>query len=53
MNSNILGIKTLKYIWFHPNSQGQKIRSILRFLGWQIYKRVTKKYVDLQLLTDK
>jgi FkbM family methyltransferase len=52
MSKNILALKTIEYIWLHPNCKRQKIRSILRFFGWQFYKRLTQRNLDI-LLTDK
>jgi FkbM family methyltransferase len=50
MNSNLLANKTINYIWSHPNCQEHKIQSVSKFIGWQFYKRITHKYLDLQLL---
>ena len=52
MNSNVLGIKTIDYICSHPNCQQQKIQSISKFVGWQVYKRLTHKYLDIQILPE-
>jgi FkbM family methyltransferase len=52
MNGNPFALKTINYILSHPNCQQQKMRSISRFIGWQIHKRLTNNYQDLQLLPD-
>jgi FkbM family methyltransferase len=52
MNGNPLAIKTINYILSHPNCRQQKMRSISRFIGWQIHKRLTNNYQDIQLLPD-
>lgn len=52
MNTNLLASKTFNYIWTHPNCQEHKIQSISKFVGWQFYKRITHKYLDLQLLPN-
>lgn len=52
MSKNTFALKTLEYIWLHPNCKQQKIRSILRFFGWQFYKRLTKKNLDI-ILTNQ
>jgi FkbM family methyltransferase len=49
MKNNILANRTLHYIWTHPNCKSQKIRSILRFFGWQFYKRLTNKTITIPL----
>lgn len=51
MSNNAFAIKTLEYIWLHPNCKQQKIRSVSRFFGWQFYKRITQRNIDI-LLTD-
>lgn len=48
--NNPLAIKTLRYIWRHPNCKDQRLRSISRFVGWQIYKRLLRRHLDLDLL---
>ncbi|WP_392534646.1 FkbM family methyltransferase [Nostoc sp. C117] len=50
MNSNLFAIDTIKYIWSHPNCKQQKIQSILKFIGWQFYKRLTRRYLDIQII---
>ncbi|MBR8829288.1 MAG: FkbM family methyltransferase [Gomphosphaeria aponina SAG 52.96 = DSM 107014] len=50
--NNFLASQTLKYIWSHPNSKGQQIQAILKFIGWQLYKRITKRTVILNLLPE-
>ena len=52
MSDNKFAIKTLEYIWFHPNCKKQRLRSILRFLGWQFYKRITRRKLDIQLINQ-
>ena len=41
---------TIKYIWSHPNCKKSKIQSITKFIGWQLYKRLSQRSLDLQLL---
>lgn len=50
MKDNWFALKTLQYIWTHPNCQAQKVQALLRFFGWQVYKRLTHHHLDLQLL---
>lgn len=52
MKGNKFAIKTISYIWSNPNCKQQKLKSILRFIGWQIYKRLTHRYLDIQLNSD-
>ena len=52
MSNNTFALKTLQYIWSHPNCKQQKIRSISRFVGWQFYKRLSHRYIDLQLVPN-
>ncbi|MEH1963209.1 MAG: FkbM family methyltransferase [Nostoc sp.] len=51
-NNNIFAIKTLLYIWSHPNCQNQKLQSILKFIGWQFYKRLNNKHFDIELISN-
>jgi FkbM family methyltransferase len=48
--NNSFALGTLSYIWSHPNCQQQRTESILKFVGWQFYKRITGRFVDLQLI---
>jgi hypothetical protein len=52
MSNNLLAWNTLSYIWSHPNCKSQRIPSISRFIGWQFYKRLTHRTVELQLLPN-
>jgi FkbM family methyltransferase len=52
MSNNVLAIKTFNYIWSHPNCQQHKLQSISKFVGWQLYKRFTHQYLDIQLLPN-
>jgi FkbM family methyltransferase len=52
MSKNKFALKTLQYICSHPNCKPQKIRSISRFVGWQFYKRLSHRYIDLQLVAN-
>jgi FkbM family methyltransferase len=52
MSDNKFALTTIKYIWSHPNCKHQKIRSIFRFMGWQFYKRLAHRYLDLPLLPN-
>ena len=49
MSSNILAFNMIKYIWNHPNCKHIQVQSLLKFAGWQLYKRITKQAVDIQL----
>jgi FkbM family methyltransferase len=48
--NNFLANQTLSYIWNHPNCQSHRISSIAKFVGWQLYKRLTKRYLDIKLV---
>ena len=50
MKNNYFAIKTLRYIWFHPNSRKHKIASTIKFFLWQINKRLTHKNTYIQLI---
>jgi FkbM family methyltransferase len=52
MKDNFLASKTLNYIWSHPNSREHKTTSVLKFFGWQLYKRLTHHYLDIRLLEN-
>jgi FkbM family methyltransferase len=52
MKHNFLANQTLKYIWLHPNCKDRKILAILRFLAWQAYKRITNRYLDINLVSN-
>lgn len=52
MKGNKFAFKTINYIWLHPNCKQQKLQSLLKFMGWQIYKRLTHRYIDIQLISD-
>ena len=52
MSKNKFAIKTLRYIWSHPNCKNQQIQSILKFIGWQVYKRLTHKYFDIEIVSN-
>ena len=52
MSNNTFALNTLQYIWSHPNCKHQKIRSLSRFVGWQFYKRLSHRYIDLQLVPN-
>lgn len=49
MNSNRFGLQTLTYIWTHPNCKTHRVQAILKFWGWQLYKRLLHRSVDIQL----
>ncbi|ESA38761.1 family methyltransferase [Leptolyngbya sp. Heron Island J] len=34
----------------HPNSENRRVKGILKFLGWQFYKRIFKKPVDIEII---
>jgi FkbM family methyltransferase len=48
--SNVFAFKTIKYIWSHPNCQKNRVSSVLKFIAWQLYKRLTKKFIDIELV---
>ena len=50
MSNNLLALNTIDYIWNHPNSREHRLQSISKFLGWQLYKRITNKFIDINLL---
>ena len=50
MSNNLLALKTLNYIYSHPNAQEKKIQSTVKFCAWQIYKRLTNNHLDINLL---
>jgi FkbM family methyltransferase len=52
MSNNKFAIKTLRYIWTHPNCKNQQIQFILKFISWQVYKRLTHKYLDIELISN-
>lgn len=52
MTSNKFALNTIGYIWSHPNCRHQNAESILKFICWQFYKRLTHRNLDLQLLPD-
>lgn len=52
MKGNKFALKTIIYIWSHPNFKQQRLQSILKFLGWQVYKRLTCSYLDIQLIPN-
>ena len=52
MSRNLLALNTINYIWNHPNSYDHQIQSISKFFGWQLYKRLTKNFIDVNLLPD-
>jgi FkbM family methyltransferase len=52
VNQNNFALNTLSYIWTHPNCQQYQFQSILKFIGWQLYKRLTHQHLDLQLLPN-
>jgi len=49
---NLIANQTFQYIWSHPNSRGKQIQAIFNFLSWQIYKRVTKNTITLNLIPN-
>lgn len=44
--------RTLSHIWEHPNSRSNRIKAILNFFIWQIYKRLTKNKIIIPLIND-
>lgn len=50
--NNLFPQKTIKYISSHPNNKTQKSQSIFKFIGWQFYKRLFNRYIDIQLLPE-
>lgn len=51
MNHNILALNTIAYIWSHPNSRHKQIQSLGRFTLWQLYKRLTHRIIDINLVS--
>ena len=52
MKNNLLINKIIRYIWFHPNNREKQLFSLSKFLGWQLYKRITHRHLDIQLLPN-
>lgn len=52
MSRNLLALNTIDYIWNHPNSEDHKLQSVSKFISWQLYKRITKNFVDINLVAD-
>lgn len=52
MSSNFFALKTLQHIWGHPNCKSNQLQSIIRFISWQLYKRIYKKPIDIQLIPN-
>ncbi|MGK7876202.1 MAG: FkbM family methyltransferase [Xenococcaceae cyanobacterium] len=52
MKDNLFAQKTIHYILTHPNCRKRKIKSIVKFLAWQFYKRLTHRYLDFKLTPD-
>jgi hypothetical protein len=50
--NNLIANQTFQYIWSHPNSRGRQIPAIFKFISWQIYKRITKNTITLNLLPE-
>ncbi len=48
--NNIFALGTLNYIWSHPGNASNRISAVVKFVGWQFYKRLTKKFIDIQLV---
>ena len=52
MKNNLLINKIIRYIWFHPNNRKKQFLSLYKFFGWQLYKRITHRHLDIQLLNN-
>ncbi|MDY6785373.1 MAG: FkbM family methyltransferase [Cyanobacteriota bacterium] len=52
MTHNRFAIETLNYIWNHPNCRQEQLQAIARFIGWQFYKRLTHRSLDIPLVDD-
>lgn len=48
--NNIFAFGTLNYIWSHPNNQVNRIASVAKFIGWQLYKRLVNQHLDIQFI---
>jgi FkbM family methyltransferase len=48
---NRFASQTLRYIWTHPNCRGKQLQAIARFVGWQLYKRLTHRHLDVTLVS--
>ncbi|MDF5729528.1 MAG: FkbM family methyltransferase, partial [Rhizonema sp. PD38] len=48
----IAAIQTIKYIWTHPNSRKKQIQPVLKYFGWKLYKSLTHRHLDVQMLPD-
>lgn len=52
MKNNLLINKIIRYIWFQPNNRQKQFLSLSNFFCWQLYKRITYHYLDIQLLQN-
>lgn len=52
MMNNLFALRTIQYIWSHPNCKKQRFQSIFKFIGWQFYKKLFNRYIDIQLLPE-
>ncbi|WP_414623421.1 FkbM family methyltransferase [Calothrix sp. CCY 0018] len=52
MENNLLINKIIRYIIVHPNNRQKQFLSLSKFFGWQLYKRITHRYLDIQLLQN-
>lgn len=41
--------RIVEYIWKHPNNEKKKCFSVIKFVAWQIYKRLIKKPLKVTL----
>lgn len=52
MKKNLLINKIIRYIIVHPNNRQKQFLSLSKFFGWQLYKRITHRHLDIQLLQN-
>ena len=38
-------------IWRHPANRGMRVRALARAIGWQLYKRLTGRHLDIRVFS--
>lgn len=41
--------RILRATWRHPNNRGRRARAVVRAVGWQLYKRLLRRPVDVRV----
>jgi FkbM family methyltransferase len=44
--------RVIKYILEHPSNKGQRLKALRRSIGWQLYKKMTRRTYDLKVFGD-